>query len=385
MPHSPTRSKARARRGHRPWPRVDVDADGWRRAVERARRPARWTLLGLWGEHRRRPHGAARRAQQARSRSLTPRLPGRHVSLGRRACIRRPSGSSARSAISLGSTPVGAPDARPWLDLGCWGVAAAARRASAPPRRRGPPYRVPSGRRREPAPDSGRAGACRHHRARPFPLHRQRRDRGAARAAARLRPQGHRVADGGRRRSSRPRGLPARTSGDSTVAYALAFARAVEAALGIEAPPRARLSARADGRARAARQPSRRHRRDLQRRLVRAHACALRHPARAHAARGRRLLRPSADDGPRRAGRRRRRSRRRTARRSCATLLDEIAAAVSAAGRALRQHRLAAGPHRQHRHRLRTELARQFGAGGYVGRASGRAFDARKTLALSAL
>src|SRR6266436_8517425 len=28
---------------------------------------------------------------------------------------------------------------------------------------------------------------------------------------------------------------------------------------------------------------------------------------------------------------------------------------------------------------LRGELARQFGAGGYVGRASGRAFDARKT------
>ena len=28
---------------------------------------------------------------------------------------------------------------------------------------------------------------------------------------------------------------------------------------------------------------------------------------------------------------------------------------------------------------LRRELARQFGAGGYVGRASGRAFDARKT------
>ena len=33
--------------------------------------------------------------------------------------------------------------------------------------------------------------------------------------------------------------LAGRTSGDSTVAYALAFARAAEAALGIEAPPRA--------------------------------------------------------------------------------------------------------------------------------------------------
>ena len=33
--------------------------------------------------------------------------------------------------------------------------------------------------------------------------------------------------------------LAGRTSGDSTVAYALAFARAVEAALGVEVPPRA--------------------------------------------------------------------------------------------------------------------------------------------------
>ena len=38
--------------------------------------------------------------------------------------------------------------------------------------------------------------------------------------------------------------LAGRTSGDSTVAYAFAFARAVEAALGIEPPPRARMAAR---------------------------------------------------------------------------------------------------------------------------------------------
>ena len=71
------------------------------------------------------------------------------------------------------------------------------------------------------------------------------------------------------------------------------------------------ISARADGGAGAAGQSFRRYRRDLQRRLVRADACALRHPARARAARRRRLLRPSADDGSRRARRRRRRSRRR--------------------------------------------------------------------------
>ena len=75
--------------------------------------------------------------------------------------------------------------------------------------------------------------------------------------------------------------LAARTSGDSTVAYAYAFAQAAEAALQIKAPPRARLPARADGRARAAGQSFRRHRRHLQRRLVLADARAMRHPARA--------------------------------------------------------------------------------------------------------
>ena len=53
--------------------------------------------------------------------------------------------------------------------------------------------------------------------------------------------------------------------------------------------------------------------------------------------------------------------------------------AFPAAGRALRQHRLAAGPHRRPPASSSRHCARQFGAGGYVGRASGRAFDARRT------
>ena len=43
--------------------------------------------------------------------------------------------------------------------------------------------------------------------------------------------------------------LACRTSGDSTVAYALAFAQAVESALQIERPGARGLAARADGRA----------------------------------------------------------------------------------------------------------------------------------------
>ena len=69
-----------------------------------------------------------------------------------------------------------------------------------------------------------------------------------------------------------------------------------------------------------------------------------------------------------------RRRRRLPSARPC----GRCARAVSAAGRALRQHRLAAGPHRRPPASSAPELARQFGAGGYVGRASGRTFDARK-------
>ena len=110
------------------------------------------------------------------------------------------------------------------------------------------------------------------------------------------------------------------------------------------AAPRA-VAARADGGARAPRQSFRRYRRDLQRRVLRAHARPLRHSARTHPARRRRLLRPPADDGPHRAGG--------VAgdlaadggvSRACA--LAETRRRPSPADRALRQHRLAAGPHR---------------------------------------
>ena len=103
--------------------------------------------------------------------------------------------------------------------------------------------------------------------------------------------------------------LAGRVSGDSTVAYAHRLCARRRGGARAGAAAARRLAARADGRAGADRQPFRRHRRHLQRRLVLADPCPLRHPARARAARGRHLLRPSADDGPRRARRRGRRSR----------------------------------------------------------------------------
>ena len=97
--------------------------------------------------------------------------------------------------------------------------------------------------------------------------------------------------------------LAGRVSGDSTVAYAIAFARAVEAATGARCRPGG-LAARTDGRAGARRQSPRRHRRHLQRRGVRADACPLRSAARTSVADVRGLLRPSADDGSGEARRR---------------------------------------------------------------------------------
>ena len=103
--------------------------------------------------------------------------------------------------------------------------------------------------------------------------------------------------------------LAARTSGDSTVAYAFAFAQAAEAALDVTAPPRAvylrALMAELERLAN--------HFGDIgaicNDAVVCDHACANRYPARARFAGRGRLLRPPADDGRDRAGRRRPRYR----------------------------------------------------------------------------
>ena len=97
----------------------------------------------------------------------------------------------------------------------------------------------------------------------------------------------------------------------------------------------------------------------------------------------RRLLRPSADDGRVVPGGVARRSRRRRARRSCARLRDDARSVCRAVElydntASLQDRTVGTGI-------LRAELARQFGGGGFVGRASGRDFDARATARLSAL
>ena len=218
---------------HRPWPRVVVDASIWDFAASELAQ-GRWSLLGLWGE----PARCTWRSSTDRPRTIAVvslDCPDRtYPSVGQH---HPPALRLERTVNDLfGLSAESSPDTRPWLDHNRWGVRfPLGDRIDALPGRR--PTVSCRGRRR-PAPDCCRSRACGHHRARTFPLYRQRRDRGPAGTAARIRPQGHRGADG-RRQPRAGRQLAGRVSGDSTVAYAYAFSRAAEAALDLAVPDRA--------------------------------------------------------------------------------------------------------------------------------------------------
>ena len=321
--------------------------DGWQAAIDQLA-AGELTLLGLWGDAPPCTWRCSTSGRRHRRRQL--RLPRRPLSVRRRAAS---AGDPARTRDPRSVRPRAG---RRCPTRGPGSITAAGtcaiRSATQAGRAKARALRVPAGRRREPAPDPGRPGACRHHRARPFPLHRQRRDRGAAGGAARLRAQGHRVADARARRSSTRRRLAGRTSGDSTVAYALRLrARRRGGAAASTPPPRAvwlrALMAELERLAN--------HFGDIGAicndasfALMHAHCGILRERVlrAADACFGHRLM-MDCD----RARRRRARSSRRTARRACARCSPKCRSAFPAPGRALRQHRLAAGPHRRHRHR----------------------------------
>ena len=137
------------------------------------------------------PAGASRRVHMA---VPTTARGGRVVGLDARwraiprsaACIRRRSGWSARSRDLYGLRPTACPIRGPGSTTEAGASRAARRDAAADaadyaflPVEGEDLHQIPVG-----------PGACRHHRARPFPLHRRRRDGRAAGAAARLRAQG---------------------------------------------------------------------------------------------------------------------------------------------------------------------------------------------------
>ncbi|MBI5111959.1 MAG: NADH-quinone oxidoreductase subunit C [Rhodovulum sp.] len=218
----------------RPWPRHEVDAAVFATIAEAVGAGER-ELLALWGE----PglvHMAIRMVGEMPCVISTAVVDGRFPSVGR---WHPPAIRPERAIRDLfGYEPEGAPDVRPWLDHGAWD-------RSAPLGAAGPAVR------RDPAdyemlPVIGEA----LHQIPVGPVHAGIIEPGHFRFTA----NGETVVRLEERLGYVHKGIDAlttdvpiaraaervaRLSGDSTVAASFAFARAVEAALGITAPPRA--------------------------------------------------------------------------------------------------------------------------------------------------
>ena len=102
---------------HRPWPRILVREDVWNAAAE-GLAEARWILSGLWGDDGM-VHMALRQGPALTVLSL-PCPDGHFPSVGR---LHPPAIRLERACCDLfGLVAMGAPDARPWLDHGRWGI-----------------------------------------------------------------------------------------------------------------------------------------------------------------------------------------------------------------------------------------------------------------------
>jgi Ni,Fe-hydrogenase III large subunit len=219
---------------HRGWPRFVVDSEAWR-GIGEALREGKLDLLGLWGDA-----GAVQCAlfepptRQIVSASIEARA-GRVPSLAQ---FHAAASRLERAASDLfGIEFVGLPDPRPWLDHGRWPVHRPLGESSCPGVAL-PPYRFLE------------AQGPGLHQIPVGPVHAGIIEPGHFRFTA----SGETVARLEERLGYTHKGieklltgkpleeaarLAARVSGDSTVAYSLVFARAVEAALDVRPPPRA--------------------------------------------------------------------------------------------------------------------------------------------------
>lgn len=220
--------------GHRPWPRTRVPEAGWRAAVEDLA-AGRAILLGLFGE----PHAVHMALlDEGRGEIAILSLACPNATFPSVARHHPPAIRLERTIYDLfGLEAEGGLDERPWLDHGVWGVQSP---LGAQPRQpaAADPYRF--------LPVEGES----LHQIPVGPVHAGIIEPGHFRFTAsgetvvRLEQRlgyVHKGIEGliaGSDLAKAAR-LAGRTSGDSTVAYALAFARAVEAAAAVEAPPRA--------------------------------------------------------------------------------------------------------------------------------------------------
>jgi len=333
-----------------------VSAGEWQAAVQRIV-AGQATLLGLWGEPRR-VHMAL--LENGAVALLSLGCPdGRYVSVG---AVHPPAIRLERALRDLhGLEPVGLPDVRPWLDHGAQPTAYAF------------------------LPVDGEA----LHQIPVGPVHAGIIEPGHFRFTC----DGENVVRLEQRLGYVHKGIEAlmagatiehaarlagRTSGDSTVAYAFAFARAVEAAVGVTPPPRAvwlrALMAELERIANhlgdvgaicndASFSIMLAHCGILRERVLRCSAACFGHRlmmdcvvaggvAMDLSAEGERCIRALLWE----------------LRERFPPLVKLYDGAAS-----LQDRTVGSGV-------LRVELARQFGAGGYVGRASGRAFDARRSI-----
>jgi Ni,Fe-hydrogenase III large subunit len=203
---------------HRPWPRLVVTEETWSRTAERLGRGT-LSLLGLWGEADRVHMAVADASEAAAIRVITLGCPdGCYPSVARQ---HAPAMRLERAAADLfGLRPEGLPDTRPWLDH------------SAPDYSFLPVdgeylHEVPVGPVHAGIIEPG------HFR---FTADGETVVRLEARLGYTHKGLEHLLRGATLDRAAR---LAGRCSGDSTVAYALAFAQAVEAALGWTPPPRA--------------------------------------------------------------------------------------------------------------------------------------------------
>ncbi len=217
--------------GHRPWPRAIVDPVLWRTAGESLAASVS-SLLALWGE----PNEVHLSYWDATSREAgvlsLPCPEGRFPSLGR---LHAPALRLERTIRDLyGVVAEECPDSRPWLDHGAWGIRFPLGKAD--PAIGPPAYPF--------LPAEGED----LHQVPVGPVHAGIIEPGHFRFTAagetivRLEERlgyVHRGIEGRIRGAEIEQAakLAGRISGDTTAAYASAFARAVEAASGIEPPP----------------------------------------------------------------------------------------------------------------------------------------------------
>jgi len=354
---------------HHPWPRAFVDIERWRQAAHGLASGA-WTLLGLWGDAE---HVHMALVDEARHEIAVLTLEcgsRRFPSIGQ---MHPPAIRLERAVHDLWSLrPEGLDDLRPWLDHGTWGHPASPG-APLPARRNDYAFLPVEGESLHQIP----VGPVHAGIIEPGHFRFTANGETVVRLEARL-GYVHKGIESLMSDASIERAavLAGRVSGDSTVAYALAFARGVEAALGVAVPQRGvwlrALMAELERLAN--------HFGDFGA-ICNDAAFAMLHAQCGHLREqvlrvaghcfGHRLMmdvvvpggvRRDLDD----VGARRIRALLREFRKRFPELVELYDNTAS-----LQDRTVGTGI-------LFPELARQFGCGGYIGRASGRAFDARR-------